>query len=552
MFTTKKKELFKTKVKRVAESVYPDNQFLFGGAKKSAETVSGNFALKYKTSGSEWVNQFSNFGVYKNPRSFADISNDCATLWAQDQELFIKFALYTRMISRKTDLALLGIRTEKAQSGAELKHEGIMRAIWLQTKAPETFWKNVGLFVAAGSCKDLITMLRYDLVHHGWEGRVLDWDKFKNLILTLLENKSTTNLVKKYLPQIRAKSNCTTVDSQANCMIAKWICSFTCEGNYKQYRMLKTSGTAHQWQQLISQKKFDRIDFGKIHGRALTLLAKSKFLRNQNLQDRYSEWIKSQKTVKTTGYVYELLCELDANGDSLFEETVNKQFAEAVAKVKGDDENHTSLIVVRDISSSMTSLANGTKFSSYNIAKALALYFSEFLTGTFANHYMNFSSSVELKAWKGSTPVEKWGNARESAYGSTNFQGVIDTFCHLKVTGTPEEDFPQGILCVSDGEFDPAQLGKTNVDTALSELTQAGFSRDYVDNFKIILWNIPNSFYGARSGVKFETFGDVKNIFYMSGYSGSNVKFALENKVETAEEVFLAAMDQELLSLVTI
>ena len=40
---------------------------------------------------------------------------------------------------------------------------------------------------------------------------------------------------------------------------------------YKQYRKLKSSGTAHEWQKLISQSKFDKIYFSKIHGRDLKL-----------------------------------------------------------------------------------------------------------------------------------------------------------------------------------------------------------------------------------------------------------------------------------------
>jgi hypothetical protein len=67
-----------------------------------------------------------------------------------------------------------------------------------------------------------------------------------------------------------------------------------------------------------------------------------------------------------------------------------------------------------------------------------------------------------------------------------------------------------------------------------------------------VLWNLSNNYYGRRSGVKFETFGDVKNVFYMSGYSASNVKFILNQKVETAQDLFDAAMDQELLNLVEI
>lgn len=223
-----------------------------------------------------------------------------------------------------------------------------------------------------------------------------------------------------------------------------------------------------------------------------------------------------------------------------------------VQKVKNGEENFTKLIVVRDTSASMGSLATGTKYSCYNIGKALALYFSEFLTGEFANHWIEFNSDAKLHQWKGSGVVSKWRNDKSSYVGSTNFQSVVKLFCKMKKQGVDEKDFPQGILCISDSEFNPAALGKTNVDAALDALKKAGFSQDYLSNFKIILWNLQSNHYGSGTGCKFETYGDVKNVFYMSGYSASNVKFLLNQKVETAEDLFNSAMSQELLSLVKV
>lgn len=559
MFDTKKKMLFATPTKKTSGKVKADtsNQFLFGASKEAAKTLSGNGAAKFLSSGSEFVDQFGKLGSYKVPRKFEEIANDCEILWAENKLNCVKFIAYSRMINRTTDLLLLNAKTSKAQVGAELKHEGIMRMLWLAMKSPETFYSNINLFISAGSCKDIIVMLQYDLMFHGWEDRKLDWTIFGNLIVTLLNNPSTVNLMKKYLPQIKARSACKTIESQADNIIGKWICSVLFGSkessyNYKQYRQLKVSGTAHEWQQLISKKQFDKLDFKKIHGRALNLLVKSKFLKNQGLSYTYEKWVDNQETVKYTGFVHELLCELDTNKETNFVKTVDKQFVELVNKVKGSDENLTKFIVVRDTSGSMCSTASGTKFSCFNIGKALALYFSEFLTGTFANHWIEFNSDAKLHQWKGATASAKWKNDNSSYVGGTNFQSVINLFCRMKKQGTPEADFPTGILCISDGEFNPSDLGKTNVETALSSLRKAGFSQDYVDSFKIVLWNLQSGYYGANTGKKFETFGDVKNVYYFSGYSAATVKFIMENKVETAADLFNAAMDQELLNLIKI
>jgi hypothetical protein len=156
-----------------------------------------------------------------------------------------------------------------------------------------------------------------------------------------------------------------------------------------------------------------------------------------------------------------------------------------------------------------------------------------------------------MHQWNGNSPIEKWFNDRSSYVGGTNFQSVINLFCSIKKQGVAETDFPKGILCISDSEFNPAQLGKTNVETALQTLRAAGFSEDYVSNFVIVLWNLQSSYYGSNTGKKFETHGDVKNVFYFSGYSAATVSF-LTTEIETASELFNAAMNQEILNMIEI
>lgn len=176
------------------------------------------------------------------------------------------------------------------------------------------------------------------------------------------------------------------------------------------------------------------------------------------------------------------------------------------------------------------------------------MYFSEFLTGPFANAYMEFNTTCEMHTWKGKTPIEKWFNDRCEAYGSTNFLSVINKFVEIKNSGVKESDFPTGILCISDGEFNPADLNTTNVSKARQLLRNAGFSKEYVDNFVIILWDIPNDYYYNNCKPKFETFGNVTNVFYMSGYSASIVSF-LSDRIATPRELFEAAMNQETLNI---
>lgn len=560
MFTAKKNRLFGTpkKTSGVATATKTTSKFVSAAKQKTAETRSGNNALKYSTTGNAFVDQFGKLGSYKVPRSYAEIAKDCETLWAENQLLTVVFLFYIRLITRIVQL-FNGASTTVSQKGAELRHEGIMRMIWLSQKSPNTFIKNIGLFVSAGSWKDIITMLQYDLVYNGWDGRVLNWDMLGKLILSGLENDKTVNLVKKYLPQIKANSACKTVEAQADNMIAKWICSLlygskVSSANYKKYRLMKTSGTAHEWQKLISQKKFDRIDFDSIHGRALKLLVRGKFLKNAGLEASYAKWVGDPKTtVKYTGFVHELFSKLPASLTGLpkhEQDTINKQFETLVQKAK-DVPTETRLIVVRDTSNSMGSEAPGAGMSCFNVAKALALYFSKFLTGKFADAWIEFNSDAKMHEWKGNNPLEKWYNDHSKFVGGTDFQSVIKLFVRLKRQGIAEEEFPTGILCVSDSEFNPTySLDVTNVTAALQTLRVGGFSEEYVKKFVIVLWNLQNSYYGKGSGEKFETYGDVPNVYYLSGYSAATVSFLMTGKVTNAGELFREAMDQEVLNMI--
>ena len=83
-----------------------------------------------------------------------------------------------------------------------------------------------------------------------------------------------------------------------------------------------------------------------------------------------------------------------------------------------------------------------------------------------------------------------------------------------------------------------------------------GFSKEFCDNFKVILWDIPNGYYGKQAPV-FEDFADCPNLMHISGLDGSVVAFITgvegqKTLVKDSETLFLAAMDQEVLNLLEV
>lgn len=459
---------FKKKVNSLLNSsINKENLFIKEATKASSECLSGNGALKYSTSGNEFVDDFASIAKYKEPRSYEDVAQTMQLLYSIDKIKAVKMAIFIRLITRKSQVMKeKGVETlEEVQRGQGLKNEGIMRMLWLALNHPNVFKVNLPLFIAAGSWKDVITMMNLDLQFHGWKDRKLDWTFFGKALKAGLLNAGTSQLVRKYLPTIRTDATCRTLESQADTLIGRWLAKKFFPGDekfvaYKKYRQLKSKGTAHKWQQLISKQMFNELNFDSIAGRALALLVGSKFLKNHGLEAKYSEWIKAKPTAKYTGFVFELFKPLEPTTgwsgysfptlEEYQKDTINAQFRQLVKIGKDNLDTTTKLLVARDISGSMTSKAAGCNMSAYSVAKAMALYFAEFLTGTFAGSYVEFATSCNLKKWQGKTPVDRWLNDKNTAYGSTNFLAIADLFCQLKQRGVPVSDFPDGILCVSD------------------------------------------------------------------------------------------------------
>lgn len=90
-----------------------------------------------------------------------------------------------------------------------------------------------------------------------------------------------------------------------------------------------------------------------------------------------------------------------------------------------------------------------------------------------------------------------------------------------------------------------------------NHLLKNGFSKEYVDNFKMVLWDVPSDYYGSNKTTKFEALADTPNIFHMGGFDPAGIAFLtgtkqVESIPKTPEELFETAMHQELLQLLRV
>lgn len=576
MFEQKKTSLLTKREKPTPPASGGENAFVKAARHVSSETVSGNGAKKFASSGDNFLDQFATASNYLQPREYKDVAADMEKLWQEDALKCLKLTVYLRLITRETIVMtnLLKEGEEKklhTQRGQGLKSEVYWRLMWLAVNQPIVFKANLLYFIAAGSWDDVFELMILDAEYNGWKDRKLDWEFLAKTILAGLDNPKTSDLVKKYLPPIYVPSKEKGLRGQARTMIGNFLAnrffgnsfdknSPSYKGDVKKaYRQMKSSGRAHQWQKLISQGKLLEIDFNTVPGKALSQLVSSKFLKNHGLIDKYNEWIKNRQTAKYTGYVHDLFVQYEHQNrlPEYLRNTLNAQFMKLIETAKKDMNRKTRLLVVRDISSSMQEKAVGTQVKSFNVAKAFALYFSYLFEGPFSKYHAVFADKCELKEWRGVTPADKWENESGVCYGSTNFLRVADLLVRCKKDfNIAEADFPTGILCVSDGEFNScSKPTQTNFRAFKQKLLSAGFSKEYVDNFQIILWDVPNGYYGrTKPSPKFETLYNEENFFYMSGFDPAGIAFLMGGKYQkkipkTPEELMEAALNQQLLNM---
>jgi len=519
---------------------------------KQSQTTTelGNNALKYTTLGNDFIDQFSKISNYREPRSYSEVAKDMELLWFQDPKLTISLTFYIRLITRKTQL-FDGNKLSKTQRGQGLKNEGIMRMFWLYRNHKKQFEDNIILYLSAGCWNDLFVMAEMAILNK------LDVTPFYEIATLGLVNPETCHLVCKYLPNINSKKHK---------LFAKGLAKFMW-GNIsdldKTYRKTKSAGEAHTWQQAISQRRFDDINFDKVHGRALNQMVSNKFLTRQQLEDKYIKWIESKPELKFTGYVYELFKNINDRKpiSNIQKATYNKQFAELVSKAK--TQTNTRYIGVLDSSGSMEAISKGTSVSAYTVAKSMCLFLSHLMddTNLFREYYLEFSDSTELHKWKGQNPIDQYQNANSRIIAGTNFQSVADHFVNMKNMGVDESQFPTGIVCFSDGCFDASpDAHKTNYQVLMKKLKEAKFSDEYVANFKVILWDVVNDYYEDKSQSAFEDMADTPNLYHFGGLDPAVITFMLEGKMvdgksttpKDMNELFTEVMEQEIMKFIKV
>jgi hypothetical protein len=519
-----------------------------------------NGAISYKSTGSALVDQFGKAANYRG-RSIEDVFEEQEALWYENEEQALRFPFYLRMITRKVKVNNNSI-TNKVQKGQGVRDESFKRLLWFAVNQPDLFYKNIWALPLVGSWKDVWTIMFYDII---FKVNAIDRRIMFDLINQGLKCGSHSELIKKFMPRIKTSSKCTTDWTKITNSLAKEYANYN-KLSYKEYNKLKTSGTAHDFQKLICSGRFKDINWDLIPGRALTKIVSEAFLKKHGLEKGYIEWINEQPTIKFTGYVYELLREVvDNNGWStklkgipLYKKImVNKQFDELVNKAVEDGNVFGNVWCALDTSGSMSSAVAGNT-TAFDICVSLGIFFSTINKGAFHKNVVMFDNVSYVKQLNGDfCDMVNQIVSEKTAWGSTNFQSVIDEIVRVRVNNPsiPLEEYPETLLIVSDMQFNPVGGRLDTNYIAMKRKLYEVFPQEFVDNMKFIWWQVT----GRTSDVPAEM--GAGQIF-LSGFDGSIVSLLLGGEVKnfekekgrpiTSEEAIEIALSQEILSYVTV
>ena len=319
---------------------------------------------------------------------------------------------------------------------------------WLCDNYPEAAKRNLDYVSEFGRWDDLI--------YTAADTKLEDYMLFKikeQLVLDL--DCKTPSLLGKWLPSENASSYTTT--KMAN-KVRKYL-----KMTHKQYRKVLSSlrTKINIVEKLMSENRWDEIEFDKIPSRA-GLIYRNAFARRDLIQQKYKEFIKSEKTTVNTKdlYPYDIVAkatkmfdwwgELKADVDEIEKESLEKYWSQLPNYFKDDN---TSMLCVVDTSSSM----QGSEAAApINIAISLGMYAGERARGPFKDHYISFSSRPQLIRIEGVDFVDKVRRIyATNLCENTNINLVFDLLKDMVLTGkAKKEDLPETIVILSDMQID--------------------------------------------------------------------------------------------------
>jgi hypothetical protein len=438
----------------------------------------------------EYLNKEANSALTENgAATYMTTESDCLDLFAtigalrreSDKEIETRFI---RAFSENREIAMKLLFFARDVRGG-LGERRVFRVIlkWLAKNEPDTLKRNLQHVAEYGRYDDLLSLMKTPC-----EKEMLEFLKAQlDSDMEAMANGKEVSLLAKWLPSVNT-SNKETV------LCAKRIArSFGMSD--ASYRKALVALRAHI--RIIENNLRERdytFDYAKQPSKAMYKY-RAAFIRND--RERYSRFIErvnlgEEALHADTLAPYELVAPYLTpywyDRDSFMCELTKEEAISLNATWKSLPDYGTSenILAVVDTSGSMYDDAKPLPAA---VALSLGIYLAEHNTGTFANHFIEFSSRPQLIKIKGETFAEKLRYvASFNEVADTNLEAVFDLILKCAVKNSlPASELPSKLVIISDMEFNSCvrNAEAKNFENAKARFERAGYKLP-----EIVFWNV--------------------------------------------------------------
>lgn len=400
---------------------------------------------------------------------------------------------------------------------------------WLAVMHPESVEKTFKFIPLDGYGRwdDLYTLFDTPL-----ESKMLAFleETFINDVTALKKNNQAISLLGKWAPSINASSS---QSKEYGLRIANYL-----KLNQREYRKMLSAlrERIKIVERLMSQNRWDEIDFSKLPSRA-GLMYSATFAQRPETAERYKEFMESKNTKVNAGTLYPydvvhkaLTCPTNDRA------AINKYWENLTDYFNNQPLN---ALVVCDTSGSMT-WGDANAVRPIDIAISLALYAADKAPGPFHNYYISFSRVAQLVETSGYDFVDKARRIEQSnVCENTNLESVFDLILTTAMRNhINPATMPDTLIVVSDMEVDDIMDAYgSNYEPFMDSIRKKWMNRcggKYAFP-KLVYWNV-----AARK----DTFIDnAPGITFVSG--ASPILFQQIMSGKTAQELMRNTLDGE-------
>lgn len=439
---------------------------------KNENSITENGAVGHKSSGTALVNFFFKASSYRN-RDENEIESDFAKAYDEDQLFALKTLFFVGDIRGG-----LGERRLFKTCFNWLCQHHVEDAKRLVSLIPE--YSRWDVLV------ELLSNISVSNVAFGIVKEQLDCD------LVSASKGESISLLAKWLPSINTSSEKTVALARRLCKqlhVSERTYRKKLSALRKHLEVVERKMTANEW---------DEINYNAVPSKANLLYRKAFLKHDGDRRQQYLAALENRedgvKINSGASFPYEIVREY-TNRELSEDATLEEMWKALPDYVKG---HGADTICIVNGSGSMGLQASGN-VTCHDVARSLAIYFSEKMAGAFNNKFITFSKNPKLVdlSKKDSLLAKIEECKRHAEYENTDIEKAFDLILKTAVNNhVSQEDMPKNILILSDMEFDDC-VESTHIDARRRLTGFYGHGRgEYLSGMKTLFDQIGEKYSG--------------------------------------------------------